>query len=240
MDEYIYSVKNPCGAGAPNPGGMAAGEPPAPYGSAPDPGMACFGKRQGEYTLQDREAFPEDLRTELIDGVIYLMASPSRPHQIIAGQIYHQLCSFIYSRDGSCTPFIAPSDVRLDRDDFTVVQPDVYVVCGRNEEEREEKNGEEDRKGDYSEGAPDFVAEVLSPSTRFRDMTIKAEKYRKAGVREYWIVDPNKEIVITYVFSGDPDIAIRTFDDAVPVAIYGGECQIDFAQIRERVNRYLR
>lgn len=229
---------------------MMAQEAAGKYRTSSNPEIRFFGKRQGEYTLQDREALPKEIRTELIDGVLYLMASPSRTHQIISGQIYYQLCSFIYTRGGSCTPFIAPSDVRLDRDDFTVVQPDVYIVCFHDEEdstqvEEEKKNKSEnagkeyaDFDSPYTEGAPDFIAEVLSPSTKIRDMTIKAEKYRKAGVREYWIVDPVKERVITYIFGDDPDISISSFDNKIPVNIYGGECLVDFSQIRERVKMY--
>lgn len=229
---------------------MMAQETAGKYRASSNPEIRFFGKRQGEYTLQDREALPEEIRTELIDGVLYLMASPTRAHQIISGQIYYQLCSFIYSRGGSCTPFIAPSDVRLDRDDFTVVQPDVYIVCFHDEEdstqEEEEKGNKSENSGKesddfdspYTEGAPDFIAEVLSPSTKIRDMTIKAEKYRKAGVREYWIVDPVKERVITYIFGDDPDISISSFDNKIPVNIYGGECLVDFSQIRDRVKMY--
>lgn len=183
------------------------------------------------------------------------MASPGRTHQIIAGQIYYQLSSYIYSHDGPCTPFIAPSDVRLDRDDFTVVQPDVYIVCKKEDTENSKDNGE-DAEGspehktffndigknipDYHDGAPDFVAEVLSPSTRAKDMTIKAEKYRKAGVREYWIVDPYKEKVIVFQYGEEPDISIFGMNETIPVGIYDGKCRIDFAQIRERVDRYYR
>lgn len=225
------------------------------YHTAPDPRLIKLGKKQGEFTLQDRESFPDDLRTELIDGVIYLMASPGRTHQIIAGQIYYQLSSYIYSHDGPCTPFIAPSDVRLDRDDFTVVQPDVYIVCkkgdtGNSKDNGEDAEGSPDHKTffndigknipDYHDGAPDFVAEVLSPSTRAKDMTIKAEKYRKAGVREYWIVDPYKEKVIVFQYGEEPDISIFGMNETIPVGIYDGKCRIDFAQIRERVDRYYR
>lgn len=236
---------------------MMAQEAAGKYRTSSNPEIRFFGKRQGEYTLQDREALPEEIRTELIDGILYLMASPTTTHQIISGQIYYQLCSFIYSRGGSCTPFIAPSDVRLDRDDFTVVQPDVYIVCSHDEEditqhdeedstqgeEKEKKSGKTGKEyadfdSPYTEGAPDFIAEVLSPSTKIRDMTIKAEKYRKAGVREYWIVDPVKERVITYIFGDDPDISISSFDNKIPVNIYGGECLVDFSQIRDRVKMY--
>lgn len=227
---------------------VTAGEAAGKYRVSTDPDIRFFGKKQGDYTLQDREALPEEIRTELIDGVIYLMASPNRTHQIISGQIYYQLCDYIYSKGGSCTPFTAPSDVRLDRDDFTVVQPDVYIICAHEEdrdreEEENKKEAENDRDYDdpdspYTEGAPDFIAEILSPSTKKKDMTIKVEKYRKAGVREYWIVDPAKERVITYIFGDDPDISISTFDNRIPVNIYGGECLIDFSRIRERVSMY--
>lgn len=197
-----------------------------------------LGKKQGEFTIADRELLPEDIRTELIDGVIYLMASPTQRHQIVAGQIYHQLCSFIYSRDGDCTPFIAPSDVNLDEDDKTVVQPDVYIECKkRGQDDAPDTDKNETGNNDT---VPDFIAEVLSPSSRKKDMFTKTAKYCSAGVREYWIVDPVKEKVIVHRFDNESDTSIYGFDCCVPVGIYDGACRIDFPQIRERVDRYFR
>jgi hypothetical protein len=101
--------------------------------------------------------------------------------------------------------------------------PDVFVVCESDEPKLSDEG--------YIDGAPDLVIEVLSPSTRKKDMFIKLEKYRNAGVREYWIVDLQKEKVIVYLFGEEPDIGLYGFDSRIPVGIYGGDCQIDFTEV---------
>ena len=183
-------------------------------------------KKQGEYTLEDYLATPDERRVELIDGVIYDMSSPLGHHQIIAGQIYFHLVSYISGKGGPCIPFIAPIDVQLDCDDKTIVQPDILILCDRSK---------------YTPqrivGAPDFVVEVLSKSTREKDMFLKLNKYRSAGVREYWMVDPDKKTVIAYHFENDDDLSVYTFRDKVPVGIYGGDCVIDFAPIDDYVSQ---
>ncbi|MBQ2640778.1 MAG: Uma2 family endonuclease [Lachnospiraceae bacterium] len=188
-----------------------------------DRNLRIAGKRQGEFTIEDRNSIPEDRPSELIDGVIYNMASPTHRHQTAAGAIYYQLCRYVDSRGGNCMPFIAPADVRLDRDDDTMLVPDVFVVCESDEPKLSDEG--------YIDGAPDLVIEVLSPSTRKKDMFIKLEKYRNAGVREYWIVDLQKEKVIVYLFGEEPDIGLYGFDSRIPVGIYGGDCQIDFTEV---------
>ena len=101
-----------------------------------------------------------------------------------------------------------------------MVQPDVLVVCDEN-------NISEERV--Y--GAPDLVIEVLSPSTRRKDLFIKAKKYSDAGVRECWIVDPRDEQVIVYDYENDNTVSAYTFRDQIPVGIFGGDLVIDFAEI---------
>ena len=138
-------------------------------------------KKQGEYTLEDYYALPEDRRVELIDGVIYDMTAPAWSHQDIAGEIFYQLKKYKEENQLRCSPGIAPIDVQLDRDNRTMVQPDVVIVCDRDKITN---------KVIY--GAPDFVLEILSSSTRRKDMFVKAQKYCNAGVKEYWMVDPEK------------------------------------------------
>lgn len=181
------------------------------------------GKKQGEYTIEDRNALPEDHPSELIDGVIYNMASPALRHQSISGAIYHQLWNFVDAHGGNCLPFIAPTDVRLDRDERTMVVPDVFVICQPDDDRIDNDK--------YINGAPDLIIEVLSPSTRRKDMFTKLHKYEAAGVREYWIVDPQKEKVIVYLFGEESDVSLYGFDSEVPVGIYQGECRIDFRRI---------
>ena len=192
-------------------------------------------KRQGEYTIDDYLAWPEDQRVELIDGVIYDMSAPSVFHQVIAGSVYYQLRSFADRSGHSCTPFISPADVQLDRDEKTIVQPDIFVVCGIDRL----KELLSSTQGKRLCGAPDFVVEVLSPSTRAKDILIKAGKYQRAGVKEYWTVDPEHLTVMVYLFEADDlNVIPYTFADCVPVAVSGGECRIDFPDIRKQLELY--
>lgn len=177
-------------------------------------------KRQGEYTLKDYYELPEERRAELIDGVIYDMSASTSAHQMIAGLIYAKLLAYVMEKKGMCLPMISPLDVQLDCDDRTMVQPDVVVVCDRNKV---------NMRCVY--GAPDFVVEVLSRSSAKRDSVIKLNKYLNAGVREYWLIDASQKKVIVYNFEGAPYPAIYGFDAKVPVSIWGGECEIDFAEV---------
>ena len=189
--------------------------------------MNRSGKKQGEYTLDDYYALPDDIRVELIDGVIYLMTAPTAAHQMIAGDVFRQLWDCAEEHDSDCFPFIAPIDVQLDRDNKTMVEPDVIVVCGTDlMTER------------VIYGAPEFVMEVLSPSTREKDQLIKLAKYKKAGCQEVWIVDPDKHRVAVYDFRSDSWPDIYTFDDHVPVAISEGKCEIDFTKIKRKLDKY--
>ena len=187
--------------------------------------------RQGSYTIDDYLALPDDQRVELIDGVIYDMSAPTTPHQLIGGEIYALLREFLLRKKGSCVPFIAPVDVQLDKDNKTMVQPDVCVLCDRSKINRARIFG-----------APDFVVEVLSPSTKMKDILIKMKKYHSAGVREYWMVDPDAETVTKILYQppteelpdGDMKMEIYPFSTPVPVGIFNDECVIDFEGIRER------
>ncbi len=186
-------------------------------------GTAAGTKKQGEYTIDDYLALPDDVRCELIDGELIKMESPTRTHQSIAGFLFYKIYSYIEENGGQCTPYIAPLDVQLDKDDRTMVQPDVMVVC-HPEVETEKRLF----------GAPDFVAEILSPSTRRKDMVVKLHKYMNAGVREYWIIDPDEERVSTYLFGKDDnDIAFASFSmqEDIPVGIYEGKCSINFSKL---------
>ena len=183
--------------------------------------------RQGSYTLDDYYALPDDRRVELIDGVIYDMACPLRVHQAVLGQLFLQLASCVEDHP-ECELFLAPSDVRLDNDDRTMVQPDLYIVCNSSETDRRRLNG-----------APEFVIEILSPSNRKHDMVLKYGKYQNAGVKEYWIVDPERLKIIVYDFTEEIDIMLYSFQDTVPVNISGGKCTVDFNKIYEKVKRYL-
>ena len=190
-------------------------EPAVKYG-------APIEKRQGDYTVEDYYAWPEDERIELIDGVIYDMGAPYVAHQGIVGEIFFTLKEYVKKNKGTCRVGLSPMDVQLDCDNRTMVQPDVMVIC---------KKDRINKKNIL--GAPDFVVEVLSKATRKKDMTIKLSKYTNAGVREYWIVDSKNERVIVYDIENDLGISLYTFDDQVPVRIFEGKCIVDFKEIKE-------
>ncbi|MBR4209149.1 MAG: Uma2 family endonuclease [Lachnospiraceae bacterium] len=190
-------------------------EPSAPYGSSAE--------KEKRYTIKDYLSFPEEKRCELIDGVIYDMGAPTTIHQYIARAVCRRLEDFILAGKGSCVTFISPIDVQPDPlDDTTIVQPDVIVVCDREKITRARIIG-----------APDLVVEVLSPSTRKKDIGVKSNVYERSGVREYWLVDPDRENVIVYRYGEDYVIQLYPFSAPVPVGIFGDECVIDFAPIKD-------
>ena len=222
-----YSYPKPAGAGMVAETAAAYGAAVVPAGQAAAKGMPQQ-KKQGEYTLEDYLALPEERRVELIDGVIYDMSAPTGFHQLIAGQIHAMILAYIRSKKGKCLPFISPIDVQLDCDNRTIVQPDVIILCDT---------------GKYTParivGAPDFVVEVFSPSTRSKDIFIKLNKYRSAGVREYWMVDPKKKKVYIYRFEHNDDYDVYSFRDRIPVGIYDGDLTIDFSEIDDFVSPWM-
>ena len=131
-------------------------------------------RKDKKYTLDDYYALPEERRVELIDGVIYDMAAPSAIHQRILGDLHvlFRECADKYGMP--CEVFLSPFDVHLDKDNYTMVQPDLLAVCGETDEEIVTRY----------EGAPDLVVEILSPSSRSKDQVLKLYKYQSAGVRE--------------------------------------------------------
>lgn len=174
----------------------------------------------GPFTIEDYRMIPDGERAELIDGQLIYMETPSKTHQLIAGEIHRQIANFIYDNDGTCMPGIAPFAVQLDCDDKTMVEPDVMVVCDP-----------EKTKGRDVYGAPDFILEVLSPTTRKKDIFTKSEKYRRAGVREYWLLDPMEGTldIRPYGFPAEPRIS--DMKEPEPLAIFGGQLRIDFKRI---------
>ena len=131
---------------------------------------------------------------------------------------------YIEKNQGACIPMFAPVDVQLDQDDKTMVQPDLMIVCDRKKLTRQ---------GVF--GAPDFIIEILSESTRKKDSYLKLMKYQKAGVREYWLVDPDKKKVIVYDLEKVEIPVIYGFTDQVPVRIFDGKCVVDFSLIYENI-----
>ncbi|MBO4373984.1 MAG: Uma2 family endonuclease [Lachnospiraceae bacterium] len=177
-----------------------------------------------EKTIEDYIALPEGARIELIDGQFYDMAAPTTIHQALGLEISFLLKDYIRNNNRECVPFVAPTDVQLDCDDKTMVQPDVLVVCDRSKITKER-----------IVGAPDLVIEVISPSRVTVDIFIKVQKYKKAGVKEYWLVFPEEKKVMVYDFNKSDMPEHYTFEDSIPVAIWNGECRLDFKQIYKRL-----
>lgn len=180
--------------------------------------------RQGHYTVQDIRALPDEIRVELIDGVIYDMTAPRLKHQRILLKLAIAFESCISDTESSCSVTIAPRDVRLFSDDRHMYQPDILITCDKSRDLE-----------DYYDGAPELVVEILSPSTRRKDLLVKTLYYDKAGVKEYWIVDPDKKKVIVYFFEEDKMPESYGFDDRIPVHISNGKCAIDFSEIASQI-----
>ena len=176
-------------------------------------------KTYEEYTIEDIYNLPDGQRAELIDGQIYYMAPPSRRHQRIVGKLFTCISQYIESKGGSCEPYIAPFAVFLNEDDKTYVEPDISVIC------------DSDKLTDQGcKGAPDWIIEIVSPGSRRMDYSIKLFKYRSAGVREYWIVDPAKDRITVWDLRNDNNDEF-SFSDKVKAGIYD-DLYIDFSTIQ--------
>ena len=160
-------------------------EPPAPYGVS-----ELYPAER--YTYADYLTWMDNVRRELVDGIVKIMSGPSIIHAMTTADIFGRMWSFIKKRKGKCKIFHAPIDVRLprngetaDNEIYTVLQPDICVVCDPSKI---------DEKGII--GAPDLIVEVQSPSTAKYVMSKKFEIYEKAGVKEYWVVYPKAGLTV--------------------------------------------
>ena len=180
--------------------------------------------RQGHYTVQDIRALPDEIRVELIDGVIYDMTAPRPIHQDLLFELALEFRKCVDASGSDCKVRLAPFDVRLLSDDRNMFQPDIFITCD------ESKNN-----GEFYDGAPELAVEILSPSTRRKDFIVKAPSYQKAGVREYWIVDPKDEKVWVFFYEEDALPVTYSFSDIIPVRISDGKCEIDFAKIASAI-----
>ncbi|MDR1257589.1 MAG: Uma2 family endonuclease [Spirochaetaceae bacterium] len=175
-------------------------------------------KENPYYTYADYLAWNENEHYEIIDGEAYMMSAPARIHQEISGNFYYALRSFLEGK--TCKVYAAPFSVRLfpeeDESDGTVTEPDITVVCDPSKLDDRGCNG-----------APDFIIEIISASTARNDRILKFNKYREAGVREYWIADPEEKVVSVYVLKDGQYMAVN-YDDtaAVPVTVLPG-CMVD-------------
>ena len=175
-------------------------------------------EQEKSYTYGDLIDMDDETRYELYNGELVALAAPLLPHQIITTEIVRQLATYLLGK--KCRVLQSPVDVRLfekegdeRRNAKTVLQPDALIVC-------------DPKKLDIHgvKGAPDLVIEVLSPSTMKYDLRLKYNLYQKAGVKEYWIVDPEKQIVSVYtledgrynaaaVYNSQSEILVGVLDD---------------------------
>ena len=161
------------------------------------------------YTIADIEALPEGERAELIDGEIFMMAPPMTVHQRILVKLIFEIETYIRKNKGNCELLPAPFGVYIKKDNRNYVEPDISVIC---HEDRLDEKG--------CHGAPDWIIEIVSPSSKKMDYVRKTALYREAGVREYWVVDPDKETVTVYE-AERWDVPMRhSFLEQIKVGIY--------------------
>ena len=170
------------------------------------------------YTIDDIYNLPDGQRAELIDGELYMMATPNRLHQKLIKDFTYLIEEYIRRNSGDCEVYPAPFAVFLNANSEIYLEPDISVICDKN------KLTDEGCKG-----APDWIIEIVSPSSRAMDYNKKLFKYRIAGVREYWIVDSMKQLVMVYNFEYDT-FEQYSFSDKVKAGIYE-DFEIDFAGI---------
>ena len=186
-----------------------------------------FNKR---YTYADYLTWMDDVRRELHDGFIKLMTpAPSSKHQELSTNLVSICWNFL--RNKKCKIYHAPSDVRFPKDRkskedqqvYTVLQPDLYIVCDLSKI---------DSRGCL--GAPDMIIEIVSPENSKRDVKDKFEIYQEHGVREYWIVNPNDENVTVFILDDKSKfqfVGMYAGDDKIPVNIFKGDLKIDLEDV---------
>lgn len=161
------------------------------------------------FTIEDIYALPDGQRAELIDGKLYMMAPPVRIHQKLVSQFTKVIGSYIGQNHGGCEVYPAPFAVFLNEDNWNYVEPDLSIICDKSKLTEKGCNG-----------APDWIIEIVSPSTQQVDYGIKLFKYRTAGVREYWIVNPKTNIINVFDFECEQASGQYRFDETIPVCIY--------------------
>ncbi|CAA7599495.1 Restriction endonuclease type II-like [Acididesulfobacillus acetoxydans] len=188
-------------------------------------------QEQGKYSYADYLTWPEGQRWEIIDGIACMQAAPSPRHQEILMELSKQIA--VYLTGKPCKVYPAPFSVRLaengeekNEDIKKVVEPDITVVCDKTKI---------DALGCH--GAPDLIVEILSPSSVKMDRLIKFNTYEKAGVKEYWLVEPEGKLVTVFILQEDlrygrPEI--YTDDDTVKVSIFS-DLSIDLKPVFESV-----
>ena len=174
-------------------------------------------QEERQYTYADYLAWPEDERVEIIDGVPYMQATPSPEHQEISMNLSTQIS--VYLKGKTCKVYAAPFSVRLikgdekkDEEIKKVFEPDITVVCDKS---KIDKHG--------CKGIPDMIIEIISPSSIKHDRVTKFNQYEKAGVIEYWVVEPEGKIVRVFVVQSNGRYCrpeIYTEEEKITVSIF--------------------
>jgi len=182
------------------------------------------------YTYADYLTWMDDVRRELYDGFIKLMTpAPSRSHQKISAKLMK--IWGVYLEKKKCEVYAAPTDVRFTKNKkaesdkliYTVLQPDIFVICDLSKM---------DERGCL--GAPDFIIEIISAKNSQRDTKDKFEIYQEHGVREYWIIHPNDETVNVFVLDENGKFQFKGIfsgDDKIPVNIFNGDLEVDLTEV---------
>ena len=175
-------------------------------------------------TLERYENLPENRRVEVFENVVYDMASPSQIHQTLSMELSNIIYNYIKNKKGLCQVFHAPFDVKLSDKPFTIVQPDIMVICDKDKLD-----------GKRCNGAPDFIIEIVSPSNPADDYIRKLYYYKNYGVREYWIVDPRRKTVTVNYFEDNILSVQYLFDSIIKVNIFD-DLYINFSDIADLLN----
>lgn len=173
------------------------------------------------YTFEDILALPEGEHAELIDGEMFMMASPTREHQDAVIWLASQIFNYISGKKGKGRVYASGFAVFPKKDNINYVEPDVTVVCDRDKLDKRGCNG-----------APELAIEIVSPSSIKMDYERKKKLYQESGVEEYWIVNLEKEQVKVYRFSEDDRGRDYSFEDTVKVGIYD-DMELDLRMLKE-------
>ena len=174
------------------------------------------------YSIDDIYNLPDGQRAELIDGELYMMAAPDRIHQRLVMVLSNSIFNYIQDKNGDCEVYPSPFAVFLSGDDRIYLEPDISVICDKN------------KLTDHGcKGAPDLTLEILSPSNACHDLLVKLNLYQRAGVREYWIVDPENKAVQVFLQDGGGSLKIHEDygrEDVAKVNVLSG-CFVELSKV---------
>ena len=169
----------------------------------------CYTARS--YSHRDIDALSEGTHAELINGKLYLLATPTRIHQFLVGELFFAIKSHIRENNGSCHVYASPFAVRLFEDDSTYVEPDLAIICNKDKLTERGCNG-----------APDITIEIVSPGNANHDYVTKLAKYQQAGVREYWIINPELQKTLVMNFKNPAHTGEYIFDETITSGVLEG------------------